>query len=343
MADPSRSRSTIACRAILLAGSLLLPTSGSAEAAPAAYESGRHAFVDTMVSRHGLQRAEVAALMDDAQYRQAIIDAMDRPYEAKPWRDYRRLFVTEQRISDGAAFLRANADLLRRAEKAYGVPAELITAIVGIETNYGKHLGDHRVLDALSTLGFAYPRRADFFRGELEDFLLLSREEQIDARRAKGSYAGALGKPQFIPSSYRAYAVDFDDDGRRDLWDSDADVVGSVGNYLAQHGWRRDEPIAVRATLDADRARGLPVGGKRPLRPERSLARFQAAGVEPTEPLAPDLPAALIELDGDGAEVWLTLPNFYAITRYNHSNLYALAAYQLSDAIAARVAGSETP
>ena len=320
-----------------LAAALVLAAAG-AGANPADFEAGSRAFVDDMVSRYGFERAELDALLADARYQQAIIDAMNRPYEGKPWGAYRRIFLTPERIDGGAAFLRANADLLRRAEAAYGVPPEVITAIIGIETNYGGNLGQHRVLDALTTLGFAYPRRAAFFRGELEEFLLLARDEHVDARHAMGSYAGAVGKPQFIPSSYRAYAVDFDNDGRRDLWGSNADVIGSVANYLAQHGWRRGEPIAVPATLTGGRPAGVDIGDKRPVAPDMPVSRLVAAGVEPAEPLPPSVPAALIELQGDGPEFWLTLPNFYAITRYNHSNLYALVAYQLSREIAARAA-----
>lgn len=228
---------------------MTLVSASNALAEPPAYAVGRRAFIDHMVTAHGFDRAEVSALMADARFEQRIIDAMNRPFEARPWHAYRDLFLTEERISGGVAFWNANADLLRRAEAAYGVPPGIIVAIIGVETNYGGRLGDHRALDALSTLGFAYPRRADFFRRELGQFLLLSREEQIDPRTAMGSYAGALGKPQFIPSSYRAYAVDFDDDGRRDLWESNADVIGSVGNYLAQHRWRRGAPIAAPAQL----------------------------------------------------------------------------------------------
>jgi len=322
---------------VLLA--VLVPQSASAT--PPDYASGSRAFVTEMVARHGFSPAELDALMADARYQQRIIDAMNRPYEGKPWRDYRRIFVTPERIDGGVTFLRANADQLRKAETAYGVPPEVITAIIGIETNYGRNLGDHRVLDALTTLGFAYPRRAAFFRKELEEFMLLTRDEQVDARSAMGSYAGAVGKPQFIPSSYRAYAVDFDNDGRRDLWDSNADVIGSVGNYLAQHGWRRGEAIATPATLTAAPPPGIVIGEKRPLQPDTAIASLIEAGVAPAEPLPATATAALIALDGDETEHWLTLPNFYAITRYNHSNLYALAAYQLSREIAARAAKGE--
>ncbi len=306
-----------------------------ADPVPASYHSERERFVAEMVEDHGFEPAELATLMAGARYQQSIIDAMNRPYEAKPWGLYRALFVTPERIAGGQRFLVEHRALLRQAEAAYGVPAEVITAIIGIETNYGATLGSHRVLDALSTLGFAYPRRSDFFRKELEEFLLLVREEAVDPVRARGSYAGAVGKPQFIPSSYRAYAVDFDGDGQRDLWQSDADVIGSVAAYLAQHGWQRGQPIASAATLRAPIQPGVEIGGKRPLVPRLTVAQLEAAGVEPVEALDPSARAALIELDRDGPEYWLTLDNFYAITRYNHSNLYALAAVELSRAIVA--------
>jgi membrane-bound lytic murein transglycosylase B len=328
-------------RALLLGGAALVANPVVADV-PASYATGGRAFVADQAAALGYGRDELAALMADARYQQDIIDAMNRPYEAKPWRDYRRLFLTPERIDGGVAFLREHADLLRRAETAYGVPAEVIAAIVGIETNYGGNLGKHRVLDALSTLGFAYPRRADFFSKELGEFLLLAREERVDPRGALGSYAGAVGLPQFIPSSYRAYAVDFDGDGRRDLWGSHADVVGSVGNYLAMHGWQRGGPIAAPAMLTAGRPAGIPIAEKRPARPESTLAQLAAAGVSPAagsvgEAASADTRAALLELDGDGPEYWLGFENFYAITRYNHSNLYAMAVFQLSRELSRRL------
>ncbi len=316
-------------------------------AAPASYDDGRTAFVAEMADKHGFTRAELGALMTEARYQQRIIDAINRPYEAKPWKAYQPIFVTPERIRGGVAFWRDNAALLARAQAAYGVPPEIIVAIIGVETNYGGNLGSHRVIDALSTLGFSYPKRADFFRAELEEFLLLTRDEQVDARTAKGSYAGAVGKPQFIPSSYRAYAVDFDDDGRRDLWASNADVVGSVGNYLAQHGWRRGQPVAAEAELAQGRPIGIAIAKKRPAVPETTLTQLAAAGVVTLpgdgarsgpavvlDGIDDDTRAALIELDGRESEYWLGFDNFYAITRYNHSNLYAMAVYQLSREIA---------
>ena len=326
---------------------LLTQAPGGVLAAPASYESGSRAFVAEMTGKHGFTQEELVVLMADARYQQRIIDAMNRPYEAKPWRDYQPIFVTPERIQGGVAFWRDNAALLARAKAAYGVPPQIIAAIIGVETNYGRNLGDHRVIDALSTLGFSFPRRADFFRRELKEFLLLTREEHVDPLAAKGSYAGAVGKPQFIPSSYRAYAVDFDQDGRRDLWGSNADVVGSVGNYLAQHGWRRGQPVAVAAEVAQGRPTGIAITDKRPAVPEATLAQLANAGVSPAPAFPPnsapgdsadriddDTRATLIELNGNEPEYWLGFDNFYAITRYNHSNLYAMAVYQLSREIA---------
>ena len=328
---------------LLIALSVLVPASALAEtqatAAPESYASGSRAFVQDMARKHGFAPAQLNALMAEARYQQRIIDAMNRPYEAKPWRDYRPIFVTPERIAAGVAFWRDNAALLARAQAAYGVPPEVMVAITGVETNYGGNLGGHRVIDALSTLGFSYPRRADFFRRELEEFLLLTRDERVDPFAAKGSYAGALGKPQFIPSSYRAYAVDFDKDGRRDLWASNADVLGSIGNYLAAHGWRRGQPIAAAAVLSEGLPAGIAVADKRPAPPRATLSQLATAGVTPAAQHQNGLTdagtrATLIALDGMETEYWLGFENFYAITRYNHSNLYAMAVYQLSREIA---------
>lgn len=336
-----------------LAAALLVATpwtAGQAQvqprpAEPVDYRVAARDFAAEMAQRHGFDPVALTSLMDRARYRQEIIDAMRRPYEGKPWADYRPIFLTQARIVGGTAFWQGQADTLRRAEQEYGVPPEVIVAIIGVETSYGGNLGKHRVLDALSTLGFAYPPRADFFRGELEQFLLLARDEAIDPALVTGSYAGAVGKPQFIPSSYRDYAVDFDGDGRRDLWHSDADVIGSVANYLQHHGWRRDGEVALPATLAEGTgenltAAGVEVAGKRPVKPQTQAARLTTAGVSTSAPLDPDAVVTLLRLDGrgdDGAEdeYWIALENFYALTRYNHSNLYAMAVYQLGREIKA--------
>ncbi|UHD18448.1 lytic murein transglycosylase B [Thiocapsa bogorovii] len=316
----------------LFAGCVAL-AAANLHAEPAGYAIEADVFAREMVERHGFDSAELRGLLADARYSQTIIDAMDRPYEAKPWRDYRALFVTPERIAGGVAFRHDNAELLARAETDYGVAPQIIVAIIGVETNYGGNVGKHRVIDALTTLGFAYPRRADFFRRELEAFLLLSREEQLDPLQAVGSYAGAMGKPQFISSSYRNDAVDFDGDGRRDLWRSNADVIGSVANYFRQHGWRSGEPVAFAVKLPSGVPAGIALVEKTPAPPETTVGALRAVGVEWDEPPFDDVPASLIRLDGVDDEYWVGLNNFYAITRYNRSNLYAMAVYQLSEAI----------
>lgn len=301
--------------------------------APAEYRAGAERFASEMVRRHGFGRDEIAALMAEARYSQDVVDAIRRPWEAKPWHQYRKIFLTETRIAGGVAFWREHAALLDRARSEYGVPPEVVTAIIGVETNYGGNLGKHRVLDALTTLGFAYPPRADFFRKELEQFVLLVREERIDPAAALGSYAGAVGRPQFIPSSYRGYAVDFDGDGRRDLWGS-ADAIGSVANYFKRHGWRAGEAVALPVEAPARLPAGVAPADKKPKKPDTTARRLAAAGFNGLDGVDPATPATLVRLDGaDGDEYWAGLDNFYAITRYNHSNLYAMAVHQLSGEI----------
>jgi membrane-bound lytic murein transglycosylase B len=305
-------------------------------AEPASYRSEAETFVRDMVDRHAFDPARLRDVLGRARYRPSIVDAMDRPYEGRPWHSYRGLFVTPERIKGGVAFWRDNAELLARAEADYGVSPQIIVAIIGVETRYGGNVGAHRVIDALTTLGFAYPRRAEFFRGELEAFLLLSREEQMDPLEVVGSYAGAMGKPQFISSSYRAYAVDFDGDGRRNLWGSNADVIGSVANYFNRHGWRPGESVAFPAELRAGIPTGLEIAEKTPVEPKSTAGELRSAGVDWREPLPPSAAATLIRLGGAEDEYWVGLVNFYVITRYNHSNLYAMAVHQLSEEIRSR-------
>lgn len=248
---------------------------------------------------------------------------------------YRPLFVTPERRDRGLAYWREHAPTLERAEAHFGVDPAIIVAIIGIETNYGRQTGGYRVIDALTTLAFAYPPRSAFFRGELAAFVSLARDEGLDALGVQGSYAGAIGIPQFIASSYSAYAVDFDGDGRRDLLGSHADAIGSVANYLVRHGWRRDEWVALAANVPECLPADLPIATGQPLEPRSTPEQLAAAGfaLEKT-PIAG--PVTLIRLAGRNApEYWIGSPNFYAITRYNHSNLYAMAVHQLSRAIAA--------
>ena len=295
------------------------------------------AFMDEVESRHGLDRAWLEAVFRDARRQQSILDAFARPAEAKPWRAYRRIFLTGARIGGGAVFVREHADLLERVRGRFGVPPEIVAAIIGVETSYGRFTGRYRVIDALSTLAFFSPRRGAFFRGELEEYLLMLREEGRAPADLLGSYAGAMGVPQFLPSSYRAYAVDFDGDGRRDLSGSVADAVGSVGSYLARHGWRPGEPVASRLTAtDPGRADALADD----LRPRLAWRDLEAAGLRPwpgTQAPAPESRMALVRLDGfGGAEYWAGFGNFYVITRYNRSALYAMAVHQLASEIRLR-------
>lgn len=291
---------------------------------------GAEEFVTRMAAEHDLDPDHIRAVLADASYQQSIIDAITRPAEARPWHQYRPIFLTETRIAGGAEFWRANQALLEDISERFGVPVEIIVAIVGVETNYGMNTGSFRVIDALATLGFYFPRRADFFSSELGHFLRLAEEENLPLYEVRGSYAGAMGIGQFIPSSYRAYAVDFDDSGRRDLWRSLPDALGSVANYLARHRWREGEPIVLPVsdmpeTIEAEFGMNL----------DHSLADLEALGIGfERNGLDADMPATLVTLEtADGHEYWIGLNNFYVITRYNRSPLYAMAVTQLAEAI----------
>ena len=311
-----------------LAASLaLVATSACTWAAKPNLKPEVDAFVAEMADKHGFDQASLKGILGQARHQQSIIDAMNRPAEAKPWRDYRKIFLTEDRARGGERFWSKNEAILKQAEERYGVPPEIITAIIGVETRYGANTGRHRVLDSLVTLAFDYPKRGKFFRGELEQFLLLTREEHLDPLLIEGSYAGAMGQGQFIASSYRSYAVDFDSDGHRDLWRSQADAVGSVANYFNRHGWQAGQAVAERLEHPKGPYTELVAAG---MKPSLTAAQLLASGIEPPQGLGTDGLASLILLDGaDGDEYWLGLNNFYVITRYNHSNLYAMAVYQL--------------
>ena len=307
--------------------------------APAAWSSGGpldevpsvQSFMREVESRHGLDRAWLRGIFRNARRQQSVLDAFSRPAEAKPWHAYREIFITRARIRRGIDFVRRHRQVLERVRARFGVPPEIVAAIIGVETYYGRYTGGFRVIDSLSTLAFFAPRRTEFFRRELEQFLLMLDEEGASPAEVMGSYAGAIGVPQFIPSSFRAYAIDFDGDGRRDLVGSVDDAMGSVGAYLHRHGWREGEPVASAVTaLDPPRADAL--AGE--LRPKLSWRELEEAGVragEGTPPPAPQTPVSLVRLDGaSGTEYWAGFRNFYVITRYNRSALYAMAVHQLA-------------
>ena len=296
-------------------------------------------FVEEMTRKHGFSSKMLSTQLDKARYKTSIIKAISRPAEGMEWHRYREIFLQQDRIHEGVAFMNEHEKILADAEERYGVDPYIITAIIGVETKYGKITGNYRVIDALKTLAFSYPKRAPFFRGQLEEFFLMAREESMDPMLPKGSYAGAMGMPQFIPSSFRSFAVDFDNDGKRDLWNSPADIIGSVANYFVTHGWQRDAPVAFH--LD-DKPGSLPVAAPKGEEPKIPVSAIRRTGVNIPSSLSDDANTAIIELrQENGNEYWLGMKNFYVITRYNHSNLYAMAVFQLSEAIRKKAARVE--
>jgi membrane-bound lytic murein transglycosylase B len=289
-------------------------------------------FIGQMTQQYHLKRSDLRALLRNAESKPAIIETMTRPAEqVYPWYEYRERFLTERRINKGVEFSSQQAQWLSRAEQATGVSQAAILGILGVETRFGEITGSYRVLDALVTLGFDYPPRGEFFRSELQEFILLAREEKIDARKALGSYAGAIGAPQFMPSNYRKLAVDGDGNGRRDLWASWPDIVMSVANYLKSHGWRAGEPVVTSATLDAADLAKFDVSKIRLNETVASL-REKGAHFETAQP--DDTPAMLIVLDGrDGNEYRVGFHNFVMLSRYNPRVKYALAVHDLGEAI----------
>lgn len=308
-------------------------------AAPPAYAAtlpGIPEFIDEMVAKHEFERAELESVFARAQHRPAVIEAISRPATIKPWLEYRAAFVNQKRIKLGLVFWDTYSQTLARAEQQYGVPQEIIVAVIGVETIYGENAGTFRTIDALTTLAFDYPRRADFFRDELEQYLLLAREQQFDLLSVRSSYAGALGIPQFMPSSYRKYAVDFNGNRKADLLHEPRDAIGSVANYLQGYGWRSGELVAVTARVGEE----ICVGETKT---PRSVSAWADVGIVPSVQLPPEQDARLLDFTvEDGKEFWLGLNNFEVITRYNNSDFYAMSVFQLAEALKAARKASES-
>ena len=294
-------------------------------------------FIDKMVNKHGFDRQQLQEILSQAKRLDSVLRLMDNQApttSVKPpsgpngaWLRYRKKFITPDNVQNGVVFWNQYEDALNRAWQVYGVPPEIIVGIIGVETRWGRVMGKTRILDALATLSFNYPRRAEYFSGELETFLLMARDEQDDPLNLKGSFAGAMGYGQFMPSSYKQYAVDFSGDGHINLWDP-VDAIGSVANYFKAHGWVKGDQVAVMANGQAP---GLPNGFKT----RYSISQLSAAGLTPQQPLGNHQQASLLRLDvGTGYQYWYGLPNFYTITRYNHSTHYAMAVWQLGQAVA---------
>ena len=290
------------------------------------------AFISRMVEKHQMDAARLTQMFANTARNEKVLELIQRPAEKRfEWKDYRPIFVTEKRIDAGVEFWQENQKTLEKAQLRYGVPASMIVAIIGVETYYGRISGGFPAMSALATLAFEYPRRAKFFKSELEQFLLLVQENELDYQTLEGSYAGAFGVPQFISSSYRRYAVDFNDDGDIDLWNSVEDAIGSVANYFYRHGWENGQAIAEKAIYKPS-GKTLITDSPKPV---HSYKKMKAAGIYPKRKGSGKY--TLLQLQAEkGAEYWIGHHNFYVITRYNHSNLYAMAVYQLSQEIQSR-------
>lgn len=317
---------------IILVGALVTSVAVSANTllpVPELDPVEREAFITELVEQHGFDRTEVEQGLAQAQFNQAVFEAIQRPWEAKPWYQYYPIFLTERRLEAGLKFWQQHQQTLERAEQTYGVPAHIIVAIIGVETFYGSYKGNYKVLDALYTLGFHYPPRAKFFRSELREYFLMTREEQLPLGELQGSYAGAMGYGQFISSSYRHYAVDFDGDGVRDLLNNPVDAIGSVANYFAKHGWQRGQPVTLELAPNPAHAALVTSG----LKYQQSVQQLLDSGLQlPTDHGLDSTASAKVFAfeQADGVDHWLGLHNFYVITRYNHSPLYAMVVHQFS-------------
>lgn len=319
---------------VLALGLLCAPVLATAATGDYAQRPEGKALLKRLEKADGVDIDAARALLADAQYKSKIVAAMRKPAERTlTWGNYRPIFLQPERAEKGAAYIEAHREIFEQAEKKYGVPADIIAAIIGVETKYGAFVGRDRVLDALATLGFDYPERSAYFMRELEGFIQLCVEEELACEREVGSYAGAMGLPQFMPSSYRAYAVDGNDNGRRDLWEEPADIIHSVANYLAEHGWHRKARVALPAWIGDDENLDDIERSKR-----KSAYRWHALrklGVRVDDPPPDGAEVGLLEFEGGhGTEYWLALNNFFVITTYNHSPLYAMTVYQLGQEIA---------
>ncbi len=289
-----------------------------------------NSFINELVKEDGFSRTDLEKLFAKAEYKTRIIELISKPAERRlTWGEYRNLFINDRRINQGVEFWKENKELLDQAAEKYGVSPAAIIGILGIETGFGRNSGGFRVVDALSTLGFGYPRRATFFKKELRSLLQLAKQQGFDPLELKGSYAGAMGIPQFMPSSYLAYAVDFDGNGQADIWNSNADAIGSIASYLSRHGWTAGEPVAARATVSGKNTDNFI---SKSSKPAHTLKDASKMGWKSTTYLPKSIKVRGLELDGSqGTEHWLTTNNFYVITRYNRSDLYAMAVWQLGD------------
>ena len=290
-------------------------------------------FIENMVEKHGFDKKELSSILAQAESKESILNAISRPAERTlTWNQYRDIFIKDERIAAGVNFWKEHTETLNLISEETGVSIEILVGIIGVETYYGRITGGYRVIDALSTLAFDYPKRSPFFTRELEEYLLIAKEEKMDPFDATGSYAGAMGSPQFMPSSYRAYAVDSDNDGKRDIWNNWSDVIGSVANYFIEHGWQRGDEVIVPANYDES---GGKIEIKNGLKATETVASLKYQGVSFTTNMGGNHPAELLKLEQENASnYWVGMHNFFVITKYNHSIMYGLAVHQLGQEIA---------
>ena len=318
-------------RLLLLATLLLITPSYLATTAPAPDKAALATFYKTMQDKHGFSKAELDDWFAGVEVNQDIIDSMNKPAEkVLTWPEYQAIFLRKDRIEQGIEFWKKHEGILQKAHETYGIPVEIIVGLIGVETRYGRIMGRHDVFRSLYTLAFYYPRRAKFFTSELQAFLVLARDQEWTKNSIKGSYAGAMGYGQFMPSSYQAYAVDFDDDGKIELIDNVVDAIGSVANYIHRHGWEKDAPIVEKLTVDANKAEPLLSKG---IKPDRLMADLTEAGLNLPENTQAKDKGTLFKLTSDKDEYWLGYKNFYVLSRYNPRIFYTKAVLELADAI----------
>lgn len=314
----------------LLVTSLSIAAPNQTAPKPLSQRKDVRIFINKTAKKYHLDKNQLQKELDHAKVLQKIIEAMNRPAEKKPWNEYQTLFVTPKRVQQGVDFWKANEDTLNKAEKQYGVSIPMIVAILGVETNYGEHQGHFKVLDALTTLAFHYPKRQKYFTRELAQFFALCKEQGIKPDSVYGSYAGAIGQPQFMPSSYRHYAVDFSGNGKKDLRTDTQDAIGSVANYFKIHGWKNAQEVADRAMVDGVRYRQLKIN---PRRARYSLNKLKSYGVKTQENRIAKKASLVALRKTNGTDFWVAYPNFFVITRYNTSKQYAMAVHLLAQQI----------
>ncbi|HKU72084.1 MAG TPA: lytic murein transglycosylase B [Burkholderiales bacterium] len=332
----AKSRTVLGAVFLLLAALAFGHLAVAADKKPPALAPEVEAFIAEMAQKHEFDAKALNRLFGQVRARPAVLKAMATPGTARPWYEFRKRYIEPGRIDTGVAFWRENAATLERAAREYGIPEEILVATIGVETYYGRHAGAFKVLDSLVMIAFHYPPRAELFRSELEQFLLLARETGLDPAAVRGSYAGAMGIPQFLPSSYRRHAVDFDGDGKRDIIRSTADAIGSVANYYKAFGWRTGQAVVVPA--DANKS-GLDALLEAGIKPQLKVSELKARGVVPSIPVDEAAEAALFMVETEaGPRYWLGLNNFYVITRYNRSVNYAMTVYELAQELRTRYA-----